>query len=156
MFTVHFDVQGVDEIARAFRELEPKLARKVIRQAERKGLRIPLAVARGLAPVRTGKGRRSLRIRSSKGPRSGAKKQIAMALLVGDAHGPTWYMFLQEHGYHTGKRIRHAGKVIGRSVGSRPIPGKRFMRQALRSSEEQVKQIISSEIVAGIEREAHA
>jgi HK97 gp10 family phage protein len=148
-------VTGVEEIKRAFRELPRNIARKVIRQAERKAMRIPLAAARANAPVKTGKGRKSLRIRASKGPRGAGRDTIAIALLVGAAvPGETWYMQLQEKGWQTGKRVRSGGKVVGRVGTSRKIPGKRFMKNALTTTEEQVKAEMIDEITAGIEREA--
>ncbi len=153
---VAITITGIDEIKRAFRELPAKVAKKVVRQALRKGLKLPLAAAKTDAPVDTGAGRRSLRVRASKGPRgSRPRDTIAMALLIGErSPGKTWYMALQERGYHTGKRIRSGGKVVGRSPGSRKIAGKHYMRRALHATEQAARELIITEITSGIERQA--
>jgi len=152
---------GIEEVKRAFKELEPKLARKVIRQAERKAMKMPLAVARVLVPVKTGDVKSTLRVRASKGPRS-MKKPIAIALLIGGAMTPQWYGWLQDQGYHVGgKRIRSGGKTTGykqlrAGVAVRRMPGRHFMKRALKRTEEPMKALVAAEIVAGIEREARA
>src|SRR5260370_11775535 len=112
-------ITGVEAVAAAFRALPHKVARKVVRQAERKGMKIALAAARANAPVATGAGRKSLRVRSSKGPRgTKIKDTIAMALLVGRGGKPPgkeWYMWLQEFGHYTGRRSREGWTVVCRS-----------------------------------------
>lgn len=156
MRSVAITITGIDEIKRAFAELPAKVAKKVVRQALRRGLKLPLAAAKADAPVDTGAGRRSLRIRASKGPAGAAKKYtIAMALLIGErSPGKTWYMALQESGYHTGKRTRSAGKVVSRSPGSHKVEGKHYMRRALRETEQPARELIIEDITQGIEREA--
>jgi len=159
---VILELEGFDALKRAFRELEPKLAKKVIRQAVRAGMKTIQAAAKAEAPVRTGAGRRGIRIRTSKGPRgSRVRYTIALATLVGDAKGPTWYMWLQEFGYTLGKRLRQGGKTIGYAATKvvpvpRKMPGRHFMRKAMREREASVKQQIIENILLGIEREAKA
>jgi HK97 gp10 family phage protein len=163
--TVH--IEGMEALKRAFKELEPKLAKKVIRQAERKGAKLFADEIRAHTPVKSGKLKKTVKVRTSKGPR-GAKKQIAMAVLVGQAGAgddksgggkPAWYAYLQEKGFTIGKRIRKAGKTVGytptgkrNSVGK--VPGKFFVRHALKSKETSARELVVSEILAGVEREA--
>ncbi len=153
-------IQGFDALKRAFQELEPKVAKKVIRQAVRNGMKTVATAAKADAPVDTGAGRRKIRVRASKGPRgTKARYTIALATLVGDAMGPTWYMWLQEMGYHIGKRLRSAGKVLGYvTTKTQPIvrkmPGLHFTRRAMRTVEPGVKAKMIEDILHGIEREA--
>src|SRR4051794_5781842 len=49
-----FYIDGAKEIKKAFRELEPKLARKVIRQAIRKSMKPVLAAVKRNTPVGSG------------------------------------------------------------------------------------------------------
>jgi hypothetical protein len=159
-------ITGVEAVARAFRELGPKLARRVIVSAEKKALMAPKEMVRSLWPVRTGKSRKSIRVRASKGPRGWKKGNISLALLVGESGRKgdkqagvkrPWWAFLIEHGFHTGgKRIRKAGKTVGykqmrKGVQVREIPGKHIMRRALRSTEAAVKSRMTAEILKGIE-----
>ena len=62
-------IQGIDLVKRAFRELKPRLAKKVIRQAERKAAKLFAAAILAHAPQDTGLLKRTVKVRSSKGPR---------------------------------------------------------------------------------------
>ncbi len=112
-------LEGFDVLKKAFRDLEPKLAKKVIRQSVRNGMKTVQAAAKENAPVDTGAGKRKIKVRTSKGPRgTKVRHTIALVVLVGEAprkgaKDSTWYMWLQELGYHIGKRLRQGGKVIG-------------------------------------------
>jgi hypothetical protein len=157
------DIKGLAAVKRAFIELEPKLARKVIRQAERKALEPIKQSVQASAPVHSGKLKKSIRIRSAKGPRKSGRKTIATALLIG-ASGRKgdkekgivrpWWAFLIEFGWKVGKRIRRGGKTVGREGSGRKIQGKHLVRTAMRSHESASLEIMRSEILAGIEREA--
>jgi HK97 gp10 family phage protein len=162
---VKLKIQGLDAVKKAFKELEPKLAKKVIAQAERKALAPIKAAVVASAPRKTGDLRRSIRIRVAKGPRKSGKKTIAMGLLVGAGSkgkkgkktGQTpWWAFLMEWGWIRGKRIRSGGKVVGRTGAGagQKVQGKHFVRKSMRAHETQAQQIMRNEILAGIEREA--
>lgn len=155
-------ITGLEAVKAAFKKI-PDKARKIISTAERRALGIPKTAASARWPIRSGKSKRSIRLRVSKGPRGANRKYvISLALLVGgsgaDKKGKArpWWSFLVEFGWQIGKRIRSAGKVVGRhklAGGNRRVPGKHIMRIALRSTEERVKQVMEQEIIAGIERE---
>lgn len=155
-------ITGLDAVKRAFRELEPKVARKVIKQAEKDALGIPKTQAQTIWPVKMGRSKRSIRIRVAKGPKGAPRGTISMALLVGGAGADKkgkarpWWSFLIEYGWTIGKRIRSAGKVVGRhklTGGNKRIPGKHIMKKALRATEGRIKQIMTEKILQGIERE---
>lgn len=163
-------IDGIEAAQRAFRELEPKLAKRTIVRAERDALGIPATAAKSQWPVKTGASKKTIRIRVSKGLRGGGS-QIAMALLVGQSgksekrgvsvgRGATkkiikpWYSSLQELGWTLGKRIRKGGKVVGRVPGrgaGKKIPGRHIMKAALRASEDRVKTVMTERILQGIE-----
>ncbi len=154
-------LEGFEALQKAFKELEPNLAKKVIRKSVRNGMKVVQQAAKDNAPVRTGAGKRGIKVRTSKGPRgSRVRNTIALAVLAGQATpGETWYMWLQEMGYHIGKRLRKGGKVIGYSPtqGRKAViarAGLHFMRRAMRSKEPSVKARIIEDILLGIEREA--
>jgi hypothetical protein len=163
-------IAGLEVVERAFKELEPKVARKVISQAERKAAKLFAAAILAHAPEASGLLKRTVKVRSSKGPR-GSKRggSVSIAVLVGQAGGKSgdgkkraWYAYLQEKGWTTGKRLRKAGKVVGYTPlhgnlgggGIRKIPGKFFTKRALQSQESSARALLISEIAQGIEREA--
>ena len=165
------DIRGMAEVKRAFALLEPKAAKKVIRQAERRAAKLFKAEILAHVPVDSGRLRRTVKVRASKGPR-GLKKSISIAVLVGQAGGQraakglktAWYAHLQEKGYHVGgKRVRAGGKVTGYTrlggnlgaKGVRYIPGKHFTKNALRGKEAEARQKLAMWIAGGIEREAN-
>lgn len=140
---IGFKVSGPKAIAKAFEQLPGKLAKKVIRQSLRKGANTVLAEMKSLAPKDTGAGRKSVRVRTSKGPRGSKRKNtIAFAVLAGEALGPTWYMSLQDLGWTTRD--------------GRKIKGKHFGRRAMRAKDRTVQEQIAVDILEGIEREAKA
>lgn len=168
--SIALNIQGMAEVKRAFDTLEAKVAKKVIRRAERDAIGIFQAEILAHVPIATGRLKRTVKIRASKGPR-GFKKNIAIVVLAGQAGGAqvttgksAWYGYLQEKGYHVGKRIRKAGKVEGYIPlaghlgmrGVRHMPGKHFVKNALRSREADVRQKFLTALATGIEREAAA
>ncbi len=157
-------IEGFAALKRAFKELEPKVAKKVIRQAVRAGMKTVSAAAKANAPVDTGTGRKRIRVRSSKGPRGTVQRHtIALAVLVGESpkkgqKDGTWYMWLQEMGYHIGKGLRSAGKIVGYVTTKtqpvvRKMPGLHFTRRAMRQVEPSVKAKMIEDILHGIDRE---
>jgi len=164
MAVVRLKIEGLEAVKKGFKELEGKIARRVIKKAEVKALAPIKAAVLATVPEHSGKLKRSVRVRSAKGPKGSGRKTIAMALLVGGSGAKTsrggkkiaraWWAFLQEWGWIVGKRVRKAGKVVGRQGSGKKVPGKHFTRNAMRSHESQAQQIMTSEILAGIEREA--
>jgi hypothetical protein len=165
-------ISGVELVKRAFKELEPRVARKVIGQAERKAAKLFAGEILAHAPQATGLLKRTVKVRSSKGPRGSRRGgTVSIAVLVGQAGGNVqagkgfkraWYAYLQEKGWTVGTRIRKAGKVTGYSPahgnfggrGVHRVPGKFFTKRALHSKESAARDLLMREIAAGIEREA--
>lgn len=169
---LRFTVSGVEAVQRAMKALPGKVGKKVVRQAERKANKIFQSALKATVPVRTGKVKKSVRVRTSKGTRAFKRGQIAIATLVGEggrsgdkAAGIVrpWWAFLQDHGYHVGgrrvrKKVGKSWKTTGyeRLAGRRvkKIKGKHFVKRALRRKESQVMSMLKNEILDGIEREA--
>lgn len=160
-------IRGLAELKRAFKELEPRVARKVIRQAERSAAKLFQREILAHAPEKTGKLKATVKVRSSKGPRGSKRGNVSIAVLVGQAGGPAaeglktaWYAYLQEAGFHVGRRARKGGKTVGYTPvggrGVRFVPGKRFTKRALQSKEGEARQLLLRLIAGGIEREAAA
>lgn len=137
-------ITGASAIQRAFKELPPRLAKKVIRQALRAGAKVVQAEAKADAPVETGKVKKAIKVRAGK---SRKKNVIAMAVIIGqgDFQGETFYGAFENFGWKTGKRG---------SSNRRQVPGKHFMDRALSEKAAAAKEIITGLILEGIEREA--
>lgn len=125
-------IQGLEETLQALREIEPKLAKKVLRSAIRKGLKPMLAAAKSNAPVDSGTLRNSLRIKAGKR----RKNTISLEIVNGTQEftGESYYGSILEYG-------------------SRKMPGGHpYLRPAFDSTHEETARIIAEEIRNGLER----
>lgn len=131
-------VKGVKEVQRAFLELEPKVARKVVRQALRKAVKPIQAAAKADAPVKSGKLKKAIKVRAMR--RKKGRIGVLAIIGKGDFQGETWYGSVQEFGARKRRRIR----------------AKHFMKKAYESKKAQAAAIAEAEIGPGIEREARS
>lgn len=134
-------VTGEQDILRRLVTLPVKLQRKVIRQASRKAAKPVRARARALAPVRTGRLRRSIKLRSIRRNRRG---RIGVNVLTGTREE----LGITAGGYYP------AAQEYGWRSGGRRVSGVRYFRRALTDLAGQTERIMRTEILAGIEREA--
>lgn len=132
---VTFRINGVSEIQRAFRELPDKLAKKVVRQALRKGLAPIRDEAKTLAPRKSGRLASAIKIRAGRRKRG----VIGLVVRVGDKDfgGRPFYGAFRE-------------------FGDKRQSGTHFLERAFNARKQMAAQIISSLVAAGIEREAKA
>ena len=63
---VEFEIHGVDEINKALKKMPVQLAKKVVTSSLREGAKIIQKEARNLAPLKTGRLRRAIKVKSSK------------------------------------------------------------------------------------------
>jgi HK97 gp10 family phage protein len=143
-----FVITGVKALDRKLKALEPKVAKKVIRQALRKAAKPVQARTRALAPVgETGQVKRAVKIRASTRTR---KKVIRLRVLIGkgDFVGQQFYGAFAEYGTKQSGTGRKGGR---RRPGQK---GQHFMKRAFDQTKDQARRIAIDEITAGIEREA--
>lgn len=135
-------IKGSRAIERAFRELPRKIATKLVRRSLREGAKIVQAQAKADAPVDTGLLEKSIKVVSG---RSRKKGVFLMGVLIGSGNfkGETFYGAFQEFGWKTGKRG---------SVHRRKIPGKRFLKRAMRGMRDEAQRVILETIADGIDR----
>src|SRR4051794_37182099 len=101
----------------ALKELEPRLAKKILRRELRKGLKPIQAAVKANAPVRSGKLRKAVILRATKRTR---KNRIGVKVSLGKGAffvGDQFYGAFQEFEHKSGKRP-HTGSR------SKTIPGK--------------------------------
>jgi HK97 gp10 family phage protein len=92
-----FRIDGVEEIRRAFRELPRRIASRTIRQSIRTALGPVKARVEQLAPKRTGRLAKKVKIRARANRRRGT---IALEVRIGagDFRGTTYYAAFVEYG----------------------------------------------------------
>jgi HK97 gp10 family phage protein len=143
-----FTITGLPSLDRKLKALEPRVAKKVVRQALRKGAKRVQARVKQLAPKGpTGQTRKAVKVRAFKRSRKGTigvKVQIGK----GDYQGTEFYASFAEFG---SKRSGTGHKGQRRAIGQR---AQHFMERAYDLEKEPVKRDIIAEIRAGIEREA--
>jgi len=137
-------VQGAAELERKLLTLERKIARKVVRQALRKGAKIVQGATKIGAPVKTGRMRKSIMIRKPRGrDRPGT---YSLAVLFDTARYPGLIKYSR-----AGKRYFYPAAV---EYGHGDVAGHPFVRPAFESREAEARSLILSDIAAGIERVA--
>lgn len=128
-----YQLDGIEEISRAFRELEPKLARKVIRQAARKGLKPVLRAIKKSVPVRSGALKKLVKIQAAKRRRRGV---ISLTVNINsDRQGKAFY-----------------GAFL--NYGTKKMDQRAFMQKSFKETKAEAAAVTTAEILAGIEREA--
>lgn len=121
---------GSDELNRKLARLKSKDAKKAIRKASRAALRPVLEAVKAKAPKRSGKLRRSLKIRALPRSRSRVGARVTTGGKARQFAGETFYGGFQEYGWKSGNRKN---------------PGKRFMKQSASAKKQRALSIYASE-----------
>ena len=139
-------IKGSRELERKLMGLERKAAKKVVRQALRKGAKIVHAAARQEVPVRSGKLRKSLKVRRAKKNRRGS---YAVMVTTGQNEnmftGETYYGAFVHYGHRVGKRGRGGRKQVA------AVP---FIQRAYDRTKTHARDVVLRDMAAGIERVA--
>jgi HK97 gp10 family phage protein len=114
-------VKGGEELTAALKQLEPRFAKKIVRQAIRTGLKPLLFSAKSHAPSATGAMRAAIKIKAIKRVRN----RFGLQVVIGEGNfvGKTFYGAFQEFGWKTGKRESDPAN-------RKQIEGKHFMQKA--------------------------
>lgn len=129
-----YRVEGIKEIQRAYRELPGRVAKKVVRQAVRAGIKVVAAEARALAPDASGFLKSRIKVRASLKRRRG---MVAFEIRIGDKD-------------FTGKS--YYGAMV--EFGTKKQEGQHFLERALENKKAEASSLMISMIRDGIEREA--
>ncbi len=145
------EVEGLEELVSALKQLPEKLERQVLRRAIKTAALPMLARAKELCPVETGRLRDSLRLRM----RANKKKGVAALIEIGPGafKGDTYYGAMVELGHKTGRRPRSALEAFRQEfTGSRKqVAAHPFLRPAFDSMREQVAAAAIDGIGVGLE-----
>jgi len=140
---VDISLVGDKALTKKLHRLEGPAQKRIVRKGLRVGAKPVLAAAKAKVPVKTGRTKAGLKIRSAGRSRSRigvVVKTPPRAALGIAADDPNYYPMSVEYGHST--------------KGGGHVPARPFMRPALDENAQQVLGIIRREIGAGIEREA--
>lgn len=157
---------GADAVEKRLREFGPKLARKVLSRSLRAGAKIVHSKAKALAPSRTGRLRKSLRVRAAKS----RKGRISIMVVSGAKWftGPAFYGAFVEFGFRQAPVVTiDYDRVVSLSraarstqrfawIARKKIDGKGFVAQAYEETKTEALKTVETSIAAGIEETAKA
>lgn len=132
-----FVATGIEAIDRRLSQLEPKLQKKVIRKAQRAGAKDVLQTAKALAPVKSGRLKKNLKIRSIK--RTKGQIGLDIGTASKDFTGDEFYSSFLIYGTEKIPKGKHD-----------------FLTPAYERTNDKVRNRIIQEIQTGIEQEANA
>jgi HK97 gp10 family phage protein len=138
------NIRGLDDVLAKLHELSPKVQRGIERRVLRKAAKPILEQAKANAPMKTGKLRRSLKIRSLRSRKD--KQQVGVR--VGTANkGDGYYGYFHEFGWRIGKRpkIRLARNLELGVDHRQEVPPKPWARPAFDSRKDESVEIINTE-----------
>ncbi len=167
---VKVTITGDAEIAKALRALGPVVARKIVEPEAKFAAAVFQSILKGVVPVDKGMLRKSVKVKTSKGPRGFPKgESIAFGVIVGQTKPSkaqrtkgtkiAYYAGMQEMGYHVGgTKIKKGGLTVGYkqrtdrlgSKGVKFMPGRHFVKRTLKTYERPIRDHMEQKIVAGI------
>jgi len=126
---VSISITGAKELERKLKQLEPKVAKKIVRQSLRKAAKPILTRAKQLVPVITGALKKSLKVRAMR------RKKGRYGIMVGTAAG--WFV---------GKTF-YGGFV---EFGTDKAPARAFVRPAFDSQKARAEAILKTELLTAV------
>lgn len=155
MATYNFPIEGADQLRKKLLALEPRIAKKVVRQAVRPAAKLIQDAAKANVAVDTGKLKRSLKVRSLKRSRNRIGVQVSTNSTDNLFKGNTFYGGFLEYGHRLGKRTNAQKRKGYKGPDSRKmVPAKPFMKPAFEAKKNEAGQMIVDLLRAGVEREA--
>ncbi len=128
MSQVEVRIEGLRELDRKLRRLEGRVARKIVRDATRKGAQALRKEIRAAAPRRTGFLRRHIRYRTT------SRSPTHYTISVGPDRGAFYGRFVE--------------------LGTQKMAARPFMRPAFERARERIVRIVTDRLREGIERAA--
>jgi HK97 gp10 family phage protein len=151
MITAQLDAKQVAKINRMLTALPKKIRNKILREELRKGAKTLLPASKAATPARTGKLRRSVKVRAVK------RSRKAVGVLVGyndKAYaGDTFYGAFLEWGWKQGKRPSRTVRG-GASDNRKEIPGRRMLGNVAEAKGPGVLDAVINQIASRIQTEA--
>jgi HK97 gp10 family phage protein len=143
---------GESELRKKLEGLTDKESKAVIRGAAREALKPVQRMAQDLAPRKTGRLRRSIRIRSITRSRKRIGARVTMSNKDTQFTGRTFYGAFQEFGWRPGKRLARSAAKEGATDQRPKVPPKEFLRRAARSSAQTAVNLFNSIVSKHIQK----
>lgn len=141
MDSLKVKIEGAKELDKALSELEKKVARKLTRQSLRAGAKPIHKEAQSLAPARSGKMRKAIKIKAGRSRRG--TMSVLVQIGAKNFTGKEFYGAFQNFGWRQGSR-RLGNK-------RKQIPGKHFMELGFDAKKHEALSTITSTLKTGIE-----
>jgi len=124
-------IEGAKELEKKLLSFEPKLGRKIIRQALRAGAKVIHTAAKANVPVDTGALKQSLKVKAMR------KRRHSYGVMVATSDG--WF-----------KGDEFYGAFL--EFGTSKMPAKPFVRPAFDAEKDNAEKIIKNQLQQGIEQ----
>jgi HK97 gp10 family phage protein len=146
------EVTGLDELQAQLNKLEAYAYKSVLKDACKKAAAVVADEARSLAPEKTGRLKRAIKVRMG---RTGNKSSVSALATVGKKWfaGDEFYGAFQEFGWKAGPRKGNKVKGDKDSDKRTQQPGEHFMENAFDSKGQEALDTLLNEIKAGLDRE---
>lgn len=148
---ISFKTRGDKRILKKLAGLPPKIQRKVISKSARTAMRPVLNAAKANAPKKTGRLKKSLRMRALKRSRKG-RIGVTVATSAKWFSGDEYYGAFQEFGWKVGKRAKGHRRKDAEADTRKQVPGKHYVERAYKSHGEQALKTFLSEVPGQIEK----
>jgi HK97 gp10 family phage protein len=151
MADVEIKIEGLKELEKALLALPDKIAKRILARSVYAGAAVVRKAAREKCPVKTGKLRKSIKIKKR---RSKDRREVVYSVFVGEFYGR-----MVEYGTQSHRIKAKKGKVMGKDgrFGSEvDHPGgsaKPFLRPAFDSSTHQIIEAMKAKMAEGIAKE---
>lgn len=143
---------GESELRKKLEGLTDKESKAVIRGASREALKPIQRMAQDLAPRKTGRLRRSIRIRSLTRSRKRIGARITISNKDTQFTGRTFYGAFQEFGWRPGKRLARSSAAAGATDQRPRVPPKEFLKRAARSASSTAVNLFNSIVSKHIQK----
>lgn len=157
----HLVLTGDAELNRKLRELGGPKQKAAIRKASRAALKPVAAAAKANAPKRSGRLRKSIKVKAIKRSRSRVGSRVTTSKTDNQFKGRQFYSGFQEYGWRVGKRATNADLgvkkrkrrtsvqseyVAAKNAARRRIKGSEFMTRAAKSHKQIALRIYREEV----------
>jgi HK97 gp10 family phage protein len=160
-----FTLEGDKELTDMLRKLNKAEFKSAVQTGAKKAMAPVQKTARAIAPKKTGKLKRSIRIRVLKRSRVRVGARVTVGAHDNMYKGRTFYAAFQEYGWKAGKRASNkdigAAKRKRRTAAQREevatlnnsrkrVEGKRYLERATKTNRNAVISLFQKEVVGGI------
>jgi HK97 gp10 family phage protein len=162
-----FTLEGDKELSEMLRKLTKAEFKSAVQTGAKKAMSPVQKTARSLAPKRTGKLKRAIRVRVLKRSRVRVGARVTVGHHDNMFKGRTFYAAFQEYGWKAGKRASNQDlgvakrkrrtaaqreEIASMNSSRKAVRGKRYLERATKSNYDTVISLFRVEVVGGIHK----